>query len=145
MDTDIDGSPAPGHGIDIVGVITQYDVTYPYWGDYRLVPRSLDDILPTSGVGVVSTGPGIISRIVPNPARGSLRVLFGSVAAAGSKQVTFYDVAGRRVGHAESSPGETYLDWNAVDAVGRALPSGVYFAAVETAAGQETAKVVLIR
>lgn len=145
LDTDIDGSPEPEGRFDIAGIVTQYDPTFPYWSGYRLVPRSVEDILPTSGIDVIPVSPEIIARIVPNPARGSLRIMFGEVAAGGFKRVAFYDVIGRRVGRVESSPGEAFLDWQAVDSEGRNLPSGVYFATVETNSASETAKVVLIR
>ncbi len=143
-ETNIDGSPEPTDGIDVVGVITQYDTSFPYWSGYRIAPRSLDDIVPRSGIGTPASGPGIVAWILPNPARGQARIVFGSEAACGSKLVTFYDVAGREVSRMVSAPGEKSIDWNALDREGRDLPSGVYFAVVKTGAGEHSAKIVLI-
>jgi DNA/RNA endonuclease YhcR with UshA esterase domain len=144
-DTDIDGSPEPTTHIDIAGVVSQYDPAFPYWEGYRLLPRSLSDIT-ISGAGIPGTAePGIISRILPNPARGHLRIIFSKAASAGSKRIAFYDVAGRRVNELVAGPDAAFVDWKTTDHQGRTLPSGVYFAAVETDMGRQTTKVVVIR
>jgi hypothetical protein len=146
QDTDIDGSPEPTTEIDISGVVIQYDPSYPYWSGYRLAPRSLDDIDSSqAGIGDVAFGDGIISRILPNPARGHLRIIFGRAAAAGPKRVTFFDVTGRRVCEVAAEAGAEFVDWQATDSEGRPVPSGVYFASVETVVGCKSTKVVLIR
>jgi hypothetical protein len=63
----------------------------------------------------------------------------------GASQVRFYDVTGRLVREAVAQPGAAYLDWKGDDAQGRLLPSGIYFVVVKTPAGEQTAKVVLVR
>ncbi len=143
-DTDIDGSDEPSAQIDIVGVVTQYDPSFPYHSGYRLVPRSTGDISSQAGIDVVSDGPGLIGRVLPNPSRGHLRIFFGK-NAGGPKQVTFYDVTGRKVGSVSAAPGTAVLDWEAADARGRDLPSGIYFAEVTAGGLSERTKVVLVR
>jgi hypothetical protein len=145
-DTNIDGSPEPTGEIDIVGVVTQYDTAVPYDCCHRLTPRSTADITTSSaGVDIASSDGGIISRILPNPTKGQLRMYFGSEAVHSAKEITFYDVTGRAVGNARVASGESVLDWEARDSRGNALPSGVYFARVKTMAGEEEAKIVLLR
>jgi hypothetical protein len=145
-DTDIPGSAEPGGEIDIVGVATQYDTSSPYDCCYRLQPRSTEDITASSsGVDVAELDGGIISRVLPNPTKGRLQVLFGSRAAGLAKEVVFYGVEGRVVSRELVDPGETSFEWNAVGPKGRDLPSGVYFAEVKTASGSQRTKIVLIR
>jgi hypothetical protein len=144
-DTDIDGSEEPPAQIDIVGIVTQYDPSFPYHSGYRLVPRSLGDITSQAGIDVVSGGPGLISRVLPNPSRGHLTMFFGKNATDRTKRVAFYDVAGREVASVEAGSGAATLDWNAVDARGRELPSGIYFAEVRAGDLSERIKVVLVR
>ena len=94
---------------------------------------------------MVETDGGIISRVLPNPTKGHLQVLFGSRAAGLAKKVVFYDVEGRVVSRAVVDPGETAFEWKAADPRGRDLPSGVYFAEVKAGTGSERTKIVLIR
>jgi hypothetical protein len=144
-DTDIDGTNQPACRIDVTGVVTQYDNTLPYFSGYRIVPRSTADIPCSDGAGVPRPEPGALSSIHPNPAHGSLKVVFGTNAARGPKQVSFYDVTGRLVREVASPAGEAFLDWKGDDSQGSRLPSGIYFAVIRSAAGEETAKVVLVR
>jgi beta-lactamase superfamily II metal-dependent hydrolase len=45
-DTNIDGSEEPTGTMEIVGVVTQYDLSSPYHSSYRLVPRSSPFAIP---------------------------------------------------------------------------------------------------
>jgi hypothetical protein len=144
-DTDIDGTEEPSAQIDITGIVTQYDPSYPYHSGYRIVPRSTADLAPQAGIDVVSGDASVAVRVSPNPARGGLRIFFGGSLAGWAKEVVFYDVAGRVVGRASAPAGAGAMDWEAKDAHGRRLPSGIYFAAVKAGDRIEKAKVVLIR
>jgi hypothetical protein len=144
-DTDIDGTEEPAAQIDIVGIVTQYDTSFPYHSGYRLVPRSTADISSQAGIEVPAERPGLITRVLPNPTRGNLRVFFGKQAVGDAKQITFYDVAGREVSSVSAGPGTAVLDWQAADAGGRELPSGIYFAEVKSGGRVERIKVVLVR
>ena len=88
---------------------------------------------------------GILAKISPNPARGAIHVTFGNTAVDRLKRITFYDIAGRQVSELHAGPGDQAVIWSGVGPDGRQLPSGVYFVAVETDLGRQTAKVVLIR
>ena len=44
-DTNIDGSPTPAAPFTLVGVVTQFDTSAPYLSAYKVVPRSLADII----------------------------------------------------------------------------------------------------
>jgi hypothetical protein len=144
-DTDIDGSDTPAGQVDIVGIVAQYDPSFPYHSGYRLVPRSTGDITGQAGIGEVSGGPGLIARLLPNPTRGNLSIMFGRDGAGQTKRITFYDVAGREVGSTSAGRGVAVLSWQAVDTQGRELPPGIYFVEVRTDAQVEKAKVVLVR
>jgi hypothetical protein len=144
-DTDIDGTGQPTCRIDAIGILTQYDTSFPYWSGYRLTPRSTADIPCSPESGIAIPDRGSVSSIHPNPAKGELTISFGKSAADSPKQVFFYDVRGRVVKEAMSSAGTAFLDWKGDDSQGRALPSGIYFVVIKSGAGEETAKVVLIR
>ncbi|MGD9401638.1 MAG: MBL fold metallo-hydrolase [bacterium] len=140
--TDIDGTPQPAGYLDIVGVLTQYDASSPYFSGYRIQPRFTADIdSTTSGVpgADVERDANLIARVLPNPARGSLRITFGAGSVAADRQVAFYDLRGRKVAGGEALAGERFFDWNA-----EGLASGIYFAVVTSGAERATAKIVLI-
>lgn len=144
--TDIDGTPEPSGQLDIVGVLTQYDTSSPFFEGYRIQPRSTADIdSTTSGVPGQIRERDLIARVLPNPARGSLRLVFDASGAHADRQVAFYDLAGRRVGGGEAPAGEALFDWDARDPSGHDLASGIYFAVVTSEGKRATAKIVLIR
>jgi hypothetical protein len=100
--------------------------------------------------GVTFTGieeAGAISVSIAGPARGQCRLsLSGPVGARVTARI--YSVSGRLVatvydGHLPAG-GETVV-WNGVDATGRPIASGVYFARVESGSEVLTSKVVYIR
>jgi competence protein ComEC len=144
--TDIDGTPEPDGELDIVGVLTQDDSTIPYFSGYRVEPRSTADIdSTTSGVPVTTPEPALIAGVLPNPARGSLRLVFGAGGVSSAGQVALYDLNGRKVGEGAFKAGDLFFDWDAVDPGGRELASGIYFAVVTAGERRDTAKIVLIR
>jgi hypothetical protein len=144
-DTNIDGSTRPDSRIDVVGILTQFDTSLPYLSGYRIVPRSLADITESPGAGVVDPMADARFGILPNPARGALRVTFGKGSPDAVREVAFYDVAGRLVGEITAQPGTGFLDWDGLDLRGQALPSGMYFVVVKTGSDRETGKIVLLR
>ena len=65
----------------------------------------------------------------------------------GRASLAIFDVAGRRVrelwhGRARSAG---FVNWDGLDAAGRPVPTGIYFARWETAAGTSSARVIRIR
>lgn len=144
--TDIDGTPEPAGEVDVVGVLTQSDPTMPYTSGYRIQPRSTADIdSTTAGVPGGRRESALIAGVLPNPARGSLRIVFDARSVAADRRVAFYDLNGRRVAGGEARAGEAFFDWDARDPDGRDVASGIYFAVVTCADRSATAKIVLIR
>jgi hypothetical protein len=147
-DTDIDGTTQPEYSFNVTGVLTQYDTSLPYFSGYRIVPRSTADIPLSPGAGVPGLQPGLASSVHPNPANpssGSVKVVFGTAAGMGPKRVAFYDVAGRLVREVAAPAGTAFIDWKGDDIQGKDLPSGIYFVVIASSAGEETAKIVLVR
>ena len=144
--TDIDGTPEPAGDLDIVGVLTQNDSSMPYTTDYRIQPRSIADIdSTTSGVPGIGRSQDLIARVLPNPARGSLRIVFNAASVGADRELAFYDLRGRKVAEGGARAGEAFFDWDARGRDGRELASGIYFAVVTSADRVSTAKIVLIR
>jgi hypothetical protein len=144
--TDIDGTPQPSGPVDIAGVLSQYDTSLPYFSGYRIQPRSTADIDSTTSAVPGRVGDAdLIAGVLPNPARGNLRLVFGARSARADLEVAFYDLAGRRVGGGNVPAGEMFFDWNATDLKGDRLASGIYFAVVTGQGRRATAKIVLVR
>jgi hypothetical protein len=83
----------------------------------------------------------------PNPCPGSASFAF-TLPAAGEAAVGVYDIAGRLVTELHSgtaAAGESVLRWDAKDAAGRPVASGVYFIRLRSKGQTETARLVLIR
>ncbi len=104
-------------------------------------PGSVDD-LPAALAGRLSVN--------PNPSVGAAALSFSvSPAAAGSPvRLTVVDVTGRLVrtlvdGRIEA--GSHQLSWDGTDAAGRPVPSGIYFARIESSDQRDARKVVVTR
>jgi hypothetical protein len=144
-DTDIDGSPEPTTLVDVVGVVTQYDIAFPYHSGYRLQPRSTADISTSSGIEITSVDPDRLVRILPNPARDLLRFEFGPEAGSSNRHIALYDVGGRLVASTVSGPGDGVVEWRPLNRDDGPIPSGIYFARIESGGVSTVRKVVLIR
>jgi hypothetical protein len=71
-----------------------------------------------------------------------------SLLQAGEVRVTIYNIYGQTVSipvNGFQSAGTYTLDWQAVDAQGRALPSGVYFYRLEAGPNVLTQRMTLLR
>jgi hypothetical protein len=84
-------------------------------------------------------------EVAPNPSRGEVALRF-DVAGAGSSvaRLAIVDALGRRVAEAPPfAPGTHEWRWNAVDAEGARLASGVYFVRLEQGERVRTTRLVL--
>jgi len=80
QDTPVNGSPQPGPGFSIVGVLKQYDSSAPYTTGYEIVPRTADDVI---------TAPGTIApAAVRNVHSGGADILF-ETGLPGSSEVEY--------------------------------------------------------
>ncbi len=130
--------------MNVTGILGQRDTAFPFLSDYRLMPRSGADIVPSYDDGGVSKY-GLIAGIHPNPTERLVRIMFTRAATAYNKRLSLYDVRGRKVGGAKVAAGLPSVDWVAEDASGRALAGGVYFVLVAAGGYEETVKMVIMR
>lgn len=144
-DTDIDGTARPDSTIDVVGIVTQYDPALPYLSGYRLMPRSTADVMTAGGTPDSLGGSGLVSRVLPNPTENTVTIVFGRKADGIEKRITIYDVSGGKVREVVVAADGASWDWDARDAGGRDLPSGIYLALVKTTHGKAAVKIVLVR
>ncbi len=83
--------------------------------------------LPADGASVA-----LAVRAMPNPSRGRAMIELrrGADAGAASARVRLYSVAGRLVRElvAPTASGEVVVAWDGLDASGRPVPAGLYFA-----------------
>jgi hypothetical protein len=85
--------------------------------------------------------------VSPNPARGAVRFAFTTVAAA-RVRLEIVDALGRRVCallDAELPGGTHEATWDGRDALGRAVPAGLYYASFEGAGERVAKRLVLVR
>jgi hypothetical protein len=93
--------------------------------------------------GVKDAGPNPAEpplRVTRNPTAGSVRF---ACSVVGSARLRVYDVNGRLVWSRMLGSHVQEAVWDRIDTHGRAVPSGVYVARLESAAGHSTTKVVL--
>jgi hypothetical protein len=141
-DTDLAGSSDIPDTFNLVGVLGQYDPTFPFLSGHRVMPRSREDIEPIHG----DEGPGgssLVVRITPNPARRSVLIVFTGPAAAYPKRISLYDIRGRKVARTRAAAGTASFNWTPHDGSGATLTSGIYFMVVEAAGREETRKLVI--
>jgi hypothetical protein len=93
----------------------------------------------------------LLRPVEPNPFNPSATIRFEILGDPGSKPwvtVAVYNAAGRHVQtlwRGSLAPGPQEFEWNGRDASGAAMSSGTYFATVEMAGVQHSAKMVLLK
>jgi hypothetical protein len=83
----------------------------------------------------------------PNPFNPKTTLRF-ALSAPGAAELAICDVSGRRLRtlfKGALPAGEQRLDWDGLDAAGRELPSGIYFARLANEGASATIKLVLLR
>jgi hypothetical protein len=94
----------------------------------------------------VEPGPAAKSFAAPNPARGGrTAITFGKQFSGKSKQVTYYDIRGRRINQASAGPEDTLLLWDGKNSDGHTVAPGIYLAVITNASATETLKIVYLR
>ena len=151
-DTDIDGTTAPTGPFNVVGVVSQYDPSVPYWSGYEILPRSLDDII----TGVEETqAPRVymLAQNIPNPFTRTTTIRY-QLPKAGEVTIAVYNLLGERITtlvDGTHKPGLYELNWDGRDSRGRRVAPGVYFYRmdVRSASGKhefsKTCKLILLR
>ncbi len=116
------GSPAPSpqgniYAADILGRIWAFGT------------------MPTVGVPAAVAGPGLSVRVLPNPARGSVRfeIVAGREATFGPVRIIIHDVSGRRVRVLEAG-GVGSVTWDRRDERGHRVRPGFYIYRLEATA-----------
>ncbi len=107
------------------------------------------DHLPVVADFIVSPAkpaPPSRSFVSPNPARrGRTSITFGVGLRGRSKQVTYYDVMGRRVNQAAAGPDDDLILWDGRNSDGDVVAPGIYIAVVTDGSVTETLKIVYLR
>lgn len=96
------------------------------------------------GLGI---GPVVLSRALPNPAVGRVKISW-QVSQEARVSLKVYNTAGRMVrtlADGPSKPGSFTVVWNGLDDRGRSVPAGIYFYALESDGRCLRDKVVLAR
>ena len=143
--TDVDGSPEPQGTFDVVGIISQYDVTAPYNDYYELIPRSTADIITPGAVGdhraVPITQEFKLASNYPNPFNSSTQIRY-EVGSAHELSLAIYDVLGREVLSQKLTgltPGAHTFSWTPNGA------TGLYLVRLTGKSGTQSAKLLYLR
>jgi hypothetical protein len=89
----------------------------------------------------------VLHQNVPNPFNPMTTIAF-ELPGRANVRLAIYDVSGRLVRaliDADMAPGHKSVQWNGLDAGGREVASGVYFYRLESAAFNQSRKMVLLR
>lgn len=123
-------------------------------GADNLVEGGLDDltllaIWETTGVGdgLEVTLPPLLDQNVPNPFNPVTEIRF-NLAMPGRARLEVLDAQGRRLrtlAAGEFGAGQQVFQWDGRDEAGRPVASGMYFYRLETAAGTQARRMLLIK
>jgi hypothetical protein len=89
----------------------------------------------------------VLYQNYPNPFNPSTRIDF-NLATAGPVRIRIYDTAGRLIRtllDSSREAGSHHVDWNGTDSTGGQATSGIYFYVLDTAAGSESRKMILLK
>jgi len=142
--TNIDGSPAPTGAFNLVGVLSQYCISEPYFSYYEILPRSTADIMSLDAdqpnASLLAKDFQLVSTS-PNPFNSSAIIHF-TVGSARELHLSIYDVLGRQVMSEKLSnltPGDHFRTWSPEGA------TGLYLVRLEGPSTTQTAKVLYLR
>jgi len=113
---------------------------------------AIDDIYYTGGFVAGVDGPAMLPRTAtlldnaPNPFNANTELRF-ELAGDESYAIVVYDAAGQRVREFQGlgRAGLNAVRWDGRDGQGRGVSSGVYYYRLETGAGADTGKMVLVK
>lgn len=114
------------------------------------IPHVVDLAAGTTSTGMASPSPHVSKLALmnkPNPFN-PLTSIYFSLPETGAVRLAVYDVQGRRVAilaEGQYGAGDFATIWNGINAEGRAVASGVYFARLEMGDLSITRRMVLIR
>ncbi len=107
-----------------------------------------DIVMPAAATAVEAVPAHAVDlRAWPNPFNPSTRIQF-NLAAASAVTLTVVDIQGREIRTLLAeyrSAGDQEAGWDGRDEAGRGMPSGVYFARLESGVGIEAIRLVLLK
>jgi hypothetical protein len=121
-------------------------------GDGSLVEAAVDDVRVLDFTSVLAAEPLGLPRLAlsapaPNPFGAATRFQF-ALSTAGRASVRVFDVHGRLVrtlADGVFTAGRHDLEWNGLDAAGRAAPAGVFFVRLESEFGGAARRVARVK
>lgn len=124
---------------------TSYTVTGGFWGGTAGAVTGIRD--PGNGGPAEPVAVTRVFAPAPNPVHAATHIAF-ELAEPREVSVTLFDVSGRQVRSLLRGPlpeGRYDLEWDARDATGSRVPSGVYFLLVRLGHTSDSRRLVVIR
>jgi hypothetical protein len=132
-------SPPLGNMVSVTGVL-HYE-----GASFRVCPRDYSDIVDHGLAGVGGGGAQLAFSVAPNPAR---RATFSvTLPQEADVEIGIFDVAGRQVTSllkGRMPAGSFSREWSGVDAAGREVGAGVYFARLKMGGVQRALRTVYL-
>ena len=135
----------------MVGIVSQYDASEPYYEGYQLMPRDKDDV----GMPVGVAGPDqanvptvfALHQNYPNPFNPTTVIKYDLPKACDVK-VIIYNALGQRVStlfNARQEAGFQQLRWDGHNENGFLVSSGTYFYLIKAGDFKETKKMMFVK
>lgn len=134
-----------GNRMDVKFLCDEHNATGSHIWDYFTIIKSANVTTVDDGRNVLPTSFSISNY--PNPFNPSTRISY-SVPQTGHVTITVYDLLGRTVStlvNGVVGTGNYTIDWYAKDGQGNDVPSGVYFARIQSGQFLKNSKMVLMR
>ncbi|MDQ3022553.1 MAG: T9SS type A sorting domain-containing protein [Bacteroidota bacterium] len=143
--TNIANQPIHAFPFDIVSECSQFKFSAPFIGGYQILPRSLDDFSPVTGINIVSNNIGdkyTLHQNYPNPFNPKTIINY-ELGIANFVILKVFDVIGNEVVNLvneKQNAGSYEVEFD-----GSRLSSGIYFYKLESGNFFETKKMILLK
>jgi methionine-rich copper-binding protein CopC len=134
----------PGWLLTATATLEPVGATSEFSACTEIEPGDVTDVAEGAGA---PAAPLRLAQNVPNPFRAQTAITY-SLEAGGEVALGIYDVQGRLVRRLIEQPldaGTYTATWDARDAQGHAVQSGIYFYRLDTPAGSEQRRLTIVR
>ncbi|MEO8209714.1 MAG: T9SS type A sorting domain-containing protein [bacterium] len=148
--TNIANQPIHAFPFDVITVCSQFKSSSPFIGGYQILPRTLDDFSPATGINIVSNilpDKYILHQNYPNPFNPKTIINYNIPSnvkgQTSNVKLIIYNAMGQEVStlvNEKQNAGSYNVEFD-----GSSLTSGIYFYKLESGNFVETKKMILLK